>query len=90
MSEADAPRLKVVIYARCSSSDQSVGLQVDGLLDYAQSRGFKVVGQYLDEGVSGARAKRPALDRLLADARRRRFDGVLVWKLDRLGRSLSH
>jgi DNA invertase Pin-like site-specific DNA recombinase len=51
---------------------------------------LELVGEYIDEGVSGARAKRPALDRLLADARRRQFDAVLVWKLDRLGRSLQH
>ena len=67
---------RVAIYARCSTQEQSVDLQLNGLRDYAQARGFEVVGEYLDEGVSGARANRPALDRLLNDARRRRFDAV--------------
>jgi DNA invertase Pin-like site-specific DNA recombinase len=82
--------MRIALYARCSTADQSVDLQLDNLRDYAQARGFKVDGEYVDEGVSGARVKRPALDRLLEDAHRRRFDAVLVWKLDRLGRSLSH
>ena len=82
--------MRVAIYARCSTVDQSVNLQLDGLRDYAEARGFEVVEEYIDEGVSGAKVKRPALDRLLGDAHRRRFDAVLVWKLDRLGRSLSH
>lgn len=81
---------RVAIYARCSTSEQSVNLQLDGLRDYAKARGFTVVEEYLDEGVSGSRAKRPGLDRLLAAARRRQIDGVLVWKLDRLGRNLRH
>ena len=81
---------RVVLYARCSTQEQSVALQLDGLRDYAKARGLELVGEYIDEGVSGARAKRPALDGLLADARRRQFDVVLVWKLDRLGRSLHH
>ena len=82
--------MRAAIYARCSTQDQTVDLQLDGLRDYAKARGLKIVTEYLDEGVSGARTKRPALDRLLAEAHRRRFDTVLVWKLDRLGRSLSH
>ncbi len=81
---------RVGLYARCSTQEQSVALQVDGLRAYATARGFEVVGEYVDEGVSGARAKRPALDRLLDEARRGRVDAVLVWKLDRLGRSLHH
>jgi DNA invertase Pin-like site-specific DNA recombinase len=82
--------MRVALYARCSTSDQSVDLQLDSLRDYAKAREFEVVDEYLDEGVSGAKARRPALDRLLEDAHRRQFDAVLVWKLDRLGRSLSH
>ena len=84
------PATRIALYARCSTAEQSVDLQVDGLRDYAKARGFEIIGEYLDQGVSGARAKRPALDRLLDDARRRQFDAVLVWKLDRLGRSLHH
>ncbi len=82
--------MRVALYARCSTLDQSVDLQLDGLRDYAKARGFTIVEEYVDEGVSGAKARRPALDRLLADAHRRRFDGVLVWRLDRLARSVRH
>jgi len=82
--------MRVAVYARCSTTDQSVDLQLDGLREYAQARGFDIVGEYVDEAVSGAKAKRPALDRLLQEAHRRRFDALLIWKLDRLGRSLSH
>ncbi len=81
---------RVAIYCRCSTSEQNVNLQLDGLREYAHARGFMVTEEYLDEGVSGARARRPGLDQLLADARRRRFGAVLVWKLDRLGRNLRH
>lgn len=80
--------MRAALYCRCSTLDQSVDLQLDGLRDYAKARGFTVVEEYLDEGVSGARACRPALDQLLADAYRRRFDGVLIWRLDRLARSV--
>ncbi len=82
--------MRVALYARCSTSDQSVDLQLDGLRDYAKARGFTVVEEYLDEAVSGAKSRRPALDRLLADAHRRRFDAVAVWRLDRLARSVRH
>ncbi len=81
---------RAALYARVSTADQSVDLQIDGLLDYAKARGFEVVGSYVDEGISGVKARRPALDRLLDDAHRRKFDMVLCWKLDRMGRSLSH
>ncbi len=82
--------MRVALYARCSTSDQTVDLQLDGLRDYAKARGFTVVDEYVDEAVSGAKARRPALDRLLADAHRRRFDAVAVWRLDRLARSVRH
>ena len=82
--------MRVAIYARCSTADQSVDLQLDELRTYAAHRGFDVVETYTDNGVSGSKTSRPALDQLLADAHRRKFDAVLVWKLDRLGRSLGH
>jgi DNA invertase Pin-like site-specific DNA recombinase len=56
----------------------------------AESRGFKIVTEYMDEGVSGSKASRPALDRMLADAARGKFQVILIWRLDRLGRSLAH
>ena len=82
--------MRAAIYARCSTADQKVDLQLGELRDYARVRRFTVTEEYLDEGVSGTRASRPGLDRLMADARRRRFDAVLVWRLDRLGRGLRH
>ena len=53
-------------------------------------RGFQIIEEFTDRGVSGSRESRPELDRLMADACRRRFDAVLVWKIDRFGRSLRH
>ena len=82
--------MRVAIYCQCSTQDQTVDLQRDALREYAQVRGFEVAAEYVDAGVSGAKVKRPALDRLMADAHRRCFEAVLIWKLDRLGRSLSH
>jgi DNA invertase Pin-like site-specific DNA recombinase len=65
-------------------------MQLLDLRELAKRRDFELVGEYCDEGVSGSQESRPALDSLLRDARRRKFDAVLVWKLDRLGRSLVH
>ncbi len=81
---------RAVIYARVSTADQSTDLQLHDLREYAKARGFDVVAEYVDEAVSGARTRRPGLDQLMADAHQRRFEVVLTWKLDRLGRSLSH
>jgi len=52
--------------------------------------GLEIVGEYTDQGVSGSKESRPELNRLMADAHLRRFDAVLVWKIDRFGRSLKH
>ena len=65
-------------------------MQLRELREYAERRGWTIVEEYIDAGVSGAKDSRPALNRLMADAHRRRFDAVLVWKLDRFGRSLRH
>jgi DNA invertase Pin-like site-specific DNA recombinase len=64
--------------------------QTRELRQFADARGWQIVGEYVDAGVSGAKDSRPELNRLMADAKRRRFDVVLVWKLDRFGRSLRH
>ena len=82
---------RVAIYARVSTANsQSVGMQLCDLRELVARRGFELVREYSDEGISGSRESRPALDELLRDARRRNFDAVLVWRLDRLGRSLAH
>ena len=68
---------------------QDVGLQLDALRDEAERRGWQVAGEYVDDGISGAKSDRPALQRLLSDVERGHIDLVAVWKLDRLGRSLA-
>jgi DNA invertase Pin-like site-specific DNA recombinase len=65
-------------------------MQTRELEEYCQRRGWEIAGCYVDTGVSGAKDSRPELNRLMADAHQRRFDAVLVWKLDRYGRSLRH
>ena len=65
-------------------------MQLRELREYAERRGWQIVEAYTDTGVSGSKDSRPALNRLMADACRRKFDSVLVWKLDRFGRSLRH
>src|SRR5882762_5207824 len=82
----------VALYARVSTTGhgQDPEMQMRELREYAASRGWSVVEEYIDRGVSGAKASRPALNRLMADAQRRKIDMVLVWKLDRFGRSLRH
>lgn len=78
---------RAALYVRVSTADQTCALQLRELQQYVQHRGWNLAGIYEDT-LSGAKASRPGLDRLLADARRRRFDIVAVWKLDRFGRSL--
>jgi putative DNA-invertase from lambdoid prophage Rac len=81
--------MKAAIYARVSTSDQNNAIQTRELTEYVDRRGWQLAGIYQDQ-ISGAKASRPGLDKLIADARQRRFDAVLVWKLDRFGRSLVH
>ena len=81
--------MKAAIYARVSTLDQEPENQLQELRRYTQAREWVAV-EYVDHGVSGAKDRRPALDRLVADARRRKVDTVVVWRLDRLGRSLRH
>jgi len=82
---------KVGLYGRVSTTDkgQDPELQLKDLRAYANARGWKVFGEYVDRGESGAKDRRPQLDRLMEDARKRRIDGIMVWKLDRFGRSLK-
>jgi DNA invertase Pin-like site-specific DNA recombinase len=79
-------------YARVSTSNgsQDPELQLRELREYAQRRELKAVEEYVDNGVSGSKDSRPALNRLMADVHSRKFDAVLVWKIDRWGRSLKH
>ena len=77
------------LYARVSTADQSCDVQLTDLRRYAKQR-FDTNREYIDTGISGAQRHRPSLDALMADARKKRFDVVLVWKFDRFARSLKH
>jgi DNA invertase Pin-like site-specific DNA recombinase len=81
--------MRTALYARVSTLDQQPENQAHELRQYAAARGW-TVKEYVDHGVSGAKERRPALDTMMADARRRRFDVLIVWRLDRLGRNLRH
>lgn len=80
---------RAVLYLRVSTVDQHPETQLYDLQQMARQRGFEIVGEYTDR-ISGTRARRPGLDQMLADARRGRFDIVLVWACDRLARSVRH
>src|SRR5215469_6271136 len=81
--------MRAALYIRVSTVDQNTDLQRRELLDFAERQGWEVVETYEDI-ISGAKTRRPALDRLLSDAKAKKFDCVLVWKLDRFGRNLLH
>jgi DNA invertase Pin-like site-specific DNA recombinase len=81
---------RVGIYARCSTSDQSTDMQLNDLEQYSKERGFKIYRIYKDNGVSGTKESRPALNALMNDAKKRKFDVVLVWRFDRFARSTKH
>ena len=82
--------MKAAIYGRVSTVDQNAESQLYDVRQLAAQRGFEVVEEYIDVGYSGARARRPALDRMLSDARHARFAVVMVWASDRLARSVKH
>jgi len=83
---------RCAIYARVSTANngQSPEMQLRELREYCQRRGWRVTGEYVDTGISGAKDRRPELDRLMADAHKRRFDVIAVWRFDRFARSVSH
>jgi DNA invertase Pin-like site-specific DNA recombinase len=81
---------RVALYGRVSTlQKQDPELQMRELWEYAARRGWEIADEYIDR-VSGSKDSRPGLNRLMADAGARKFDAVLVWKLDRFGRSLRH
>src|ERR1700693_1392830 len=84
-------KMRVALYARVSTTNgQSPEMQLGELREYAARRGWKIFGEYIDWGISGAQQSRPELNRLMTDAHQRNIDAVLVWKIDRFGRSLKH
>lgn len=81
--------MKVALYMRVSTTDQHCEVQARELHEYCQRRGWDITHEFLDDGISGSnKKKRPALEKLMADASQHRFDAVLVWKLDRFGRTV--
>jgi DNA invertase Pin-like site-specific DNA recombinase len=81
---------KVAIYVRVSTKDQSVDMQLNDLERYSGERGLNVFKIYEDSGVSGTKETRPALNELMDDAKKRKFDVVLVWRFDRFARNTKH
>jgi len=81
---------RAALYLRVSTVDQNPQSQGIELREFARLRGYEIVQEYCDHGVSGTKVRRPALDQLLKDAHRRKFDAVLVWSCDRLARSTKH
>jgi DNA invertase Pin-like site-specific DNA recombinase len=89
--ESDRAITRVALYARVSTlNNQDPEMQLSELREYAGRRGWEISEEYTDQGVSGCKESRPALNRLMSDAHRRGFDAILVWKIDRFGRSLKH
>jgi DNA invertase Pin-like site-specific DNA recombinase len=82
--------MRIAIYARVSTKDQSCDLQIRDLRAYCTARGFDLVREYVDVGQSGAKDSRPELNKLMDDARKRQFDAIIVWRFDRFARSTKH
>jgi DNA invertase Pin-like site-specific DNA recombinase len=82
--------MRVAIYARVSTKDQTCDLQLRDLRAYCRARDFSVLREYIDVGESGAKDSRPQLNELMAAARKRQIDAVLVWRFDRFARSTKH
>ena len=83
---------RVCLYARVSKTSQSVERQISELEIVAARNNWEIVDRYIDHGISGSigRQGRPELDRMMKDSTKRKFDVVMVWSIDRLGRSLQH
>jgi len=92
LHEEKSRLIRAALYARVSTSNngQDPSMQTRELREYCERRGWKVSGEYVDEGISGTKDSRPELNKLMADAHRRRFDAVVVWRFDRFARSVSH
>ena len=82
--------MRAAIYARVSTKDQSCDMQMRDLRAYCAARGFTIIREYIDIGQSGAKDSRPELNELMADARKRKFEAILVWRFDRFARSTKH
>lgn len=81
---------RAVIYARVSTLRQDESLQLADLRELAKRHEWDIVTEYIDRGVSGSKESREELDKLMKDAKRKKFDVVMVWKFDRFARSMKH
>lgn len=82
--------MRVAIYCRVSTSGQSVEMQLCDLRTFCHQRSLEIYQEFCDEGISGTKDRRVALDALMGDARKRKFDAVLCWRFDRFARSTKH
>src|SRR5271156_964201 len=84
--------MRTALYARVSTigHGQDTDMQLREFREFCQRRGWPVIEEYVDTGISGCKEKRPALDKLMYEAKRRRFDAVVVYRYDRFARSLRH
>ena len=82
--------MKAALYCRVSTLDQNVETQLSALRDYCQREGITIIKEYVDEGVSGSKTSRPSFNELMDGMRVKSFDTIIVYKLDRIGRSLAH
>jgi len=82
--------MRTAIYARVSTTDQSTESQLLDLRRYVSDRGWNIFKEYCDNGISGTKDSRPALNQLMNDARKRKVDVILVWRFDRFARSTRH
>ena len=82
--------MRIAIYSRVSTDKQDTHVQLLDLHKFIEAKSYTLVQEYIDRGISGAKSSRPQLDRLMRDASEGKFDAVLVWKLDRFGRSVQH
>jgi DNA invertase Pin-like site-specific DNA recombinase len=80
---------KCALYARVSTPEQHIETQLCDLRKFAEQRGYEVVAEHIDIGVSGTKARRPGLDAMMKDARKRKFNVVLVAAFDRMARSTT-
>ena len=81
---------RVAVYARVSTLEQSTENQLEDLRRYGQQRGWEIWQEYIDAGISGTKDSRPAINKLMNNARKRKFDTVQVWRFDRFARSTKH
>ena len=81
---------KTALYCRVSTNDQKTDMQLTDLRKFSSDRNLIIYNEYVDNGISGSIKKRPALDRLMSDAKKKKFDIILVWRFDRFARSSRH